>query len=120
MKEKDLIFFKNLLTNWLRELLGHSENTIVSLRDHTEHLSDPLDQATFDSDRNFRLRIRDRESGLIKKIRQSLEDIENKEYGICVVCGEEISIERLKARPVAKYCIKCKTKMEMFERAIGA
>jgi DnaK suppressor protein len=119
MKETDLIYFKNLLSYWLKELLGHSENTIVNLRDHTEHLSDPLDQATIDTDRNFRLRIRNRESGLIKKIRQSLEDIENNEYGICVVCEEEISLERLKARPVAKHCIKCKTKMEKFERAIG-
>jgi DnaK suppressor protein len=120
MEEKDLIFFKTILTNWLRELLCHSENTIVNLRDHSEHLPDPLDRAAFDTDRNFRLRIRDRESGLIKKIRQSLEDIENEEYGICVACGEEISIERLKARPVAKHCIKCKTEIEKFERVIGA
>ena len=58
-----------------------------------------MDRATVESDRIWTLRIRDRESMLIKKIRQSLENIENGEYGICEDCGEDISIERLKARP---------------------
>jgi len=40
---------------------------------------------------------------LIKKIRKSLEDIENGDYGIFEDCGEDISIERLKARPVTSF-----------------
>ncbi|MEE4600139.1 MAG: TraR/DksA C4-type zinc finger protein [Desulfobacteraceae bacterium] len=56
---------------------------------------------------------------LIKKIRQSLEDIKNGEYGICEDCGEDISIERLKARPVTSFCIHCKTQRESLERLTG-
>ena len=78
-----------------------------------------MDRATVESDRIWTLRIRDRESMLIKKIRQSLEDIETGEYGICEDCGEDITIERLKARPVTSFCIRCKTKRESVERLTG-
>ena len=57
---------------------------------------------------------------LINKIRKSLEDIENGEYGICEDCGKEIAIKRLKARPIARRCIECKTKQEALEKITGA
>lgn len=116
MKGKDLVYFENLLNHWLSELLAQADHTLTGLIGDVEALADPLDQAAFDTNRSFNLRIRDRESLLIKKIRQSLKDIENREYGICEMCGREISIERLKARPVARHCIACKTKMEKYEK----
>ncbi len=97
MEEKDLEFFRHLLIQWMEELLDHADETVEGLLDSQEILADPLDRVTVESDRIWTLRIRDRESKLIKKIRQSLEDIENGEYGICEDCGEDITIERLKA-----------------------
>ena len=119
MEEKDLEFFKHLLTQWLEELLNRADDTVEELLDSQENLADPLDRVSVESERIWTLRIRDRESFLIKKIRHSLEDIENGEYGICKDCGEDISIERLKARPVTSFCIRCKTKRESVERLTG-
>ena len=119
MKEKDLEFFRNLLNQWMEELLDHADETVEGLLDPQENLADPLDRASVESDRIRTLRIRDRESKLIKKIRQSLENIENGEYGICDDCGEDISIERLNARPVTSLCIGCKTKRESMEKLTG-
>ena len=119
MKDKDLKYFKELLTRWLDELSRHADSTMTGLREVDENLPDPLDRAVFDSERNFTLRIRDRESMLIKKIRKSLEDIEEGVYGICESCGEDISVERLKARPVTHHCIRCKTQMEAMEKQTG-
>jgi DnaK suppressor protein len=119
MQEKDLEFFRNLLIQWMEELLNHAGETVEGLLDSQENLADPLDRATVESDRIRTLRIRDRESKLIRKIRQSLEDIENGEYGICEDCAEDISIERLKARPVTSLCIGCKTKRESLEKQTG-
>ena len=116
MEEKDLEYFRHLLTRWMEELLDHADDTVEGLLDARENLPDPLDRASAESDRSWTLRIRDRESMLIKKIRQSLEDIETGEYGICEDCGEDISIERLKARPVTSFCIRCKTKRESAEK----
>ena len=77
------------------------------------------DRAALESDRNFMLRIRDREHKLIKKIKKALERIENGTFGICETCGEEISVKRLKARPVTSQCIECKSKEEALEKALG-
>jgi DnaK suppressor protein len=116
MKEKDLKYFKKLLSRWLNELLTHADSTMNGLRESDENLPDPLDRAVFDTDRNFTLRIRDRESMLIRKIRESLDDIEEGVYGVCESCGEDIAIERLKARPVTRHCIRCKTRLEAQEK----
>lgn len=119
MEEKNLEFFKDLLMRWLADLQGHADNTVESLLEADDHSPDPLDRASFESDRSTALRIRDRESMLIHKIRNSLEDIQNGEYGICEDCGREIGIARLKARPVARRCIDCKTRQENLEKMMG-
>ena len=119
MDEKNLEYFKSLLSGWLDELLGQAGRTVSGLRESGDFLPDPLDRAVYETDRSFTLRIRDRESILIKKIRQSLEDIDDGVYGICEACGCEISIKRLLARPVARHCIACKTKIEERERITG-
>ena len=120
MEKEDLDYFKDLLTGWIDELLDQADYTVMGLRDADGNLSDPLDRAVYDSERSYTLRMRDRESILIKKIKRSLEDIEDGIYGMCEECGRDIAIERLKARPVARRCIKCKTKQEMIEKLIGA
>jgi DnaK suppressor protein len=119
MDQKDLYYFKTLLTQWLDELIGKAGSTVAGLINIEDHLSDPLDRAVIDTERNYTLRIRDRESVLIRKIRASLDDIEDGVYGICDDCGRDIAIERLKARPVARHCIRCKTRQEERERLTG-
>ena len=70
MEAKDLNELKEILINWLEELLNQGDNTVVGLREMSEYSSDPLDQASYEADRSFTLRIRDREHTLIKKIRK--------------------------------------------------
>jgi DnaK suppressor protein len=74
------------------------------------------DQASAETDRNFMLRLRGREQRLLKKIDQALERVESGIFGICEDCGNEISIQRLEARPVTTMCIECKTLQEEEER----
>jgi DnaK suppressor protein len=120
MEEKELIYFKELLTNWLAELERRADATVFSLRNSaTEGMADFLDQATADADQSFTLRIRNRERRLVNKIRRALVRIEDESYGICEMCGEDIAIGRLKARPVTTFCIDCKTQMEVIERSLA-
>lgn len=119
MKQEDLDFFKRLLMQWLDELLTQADDTVSGMTNQKENFPDPTDRASMEADRNFMLRIRDRENKLIKKIRSALERIDDKTYGECEGCGEEIGVERLKARPVTTLCIHCKTKQEAKESAIG-
>ena len=90
-----------------------------AMTDTVEVYADPADRATAESDRSFTLRLRDRERRLIKKIKEAIERIDDGTYGECVECGEEISVSRLKARPVTTLCIKCKSKQEAEEDLRG-
>ncbi len=119
LKKKDIEYFKELLTNRLEDLLSQVDDTVSGMTAIKENFPDPTDRASLESDRNFMLRIRDRESKLIKKIKKTLSRIENGTFGMCETCGEEISKKRLKARPVTTQCIECKTKEEALEKALG-
>ncbi|MGD2269167.1 MAG: RNA polymerase-binding protein DksA [Desulfobacterales bacterium] len=119
MKKKDIEYFRELLTSRLEELLSQADDTVSGMTVPKENFPDPTDRAALEADRNFMLRIRDRESKLIKKIKTALERIENGTFGVCETCGEDISVKRLKARPVTSQCIECKSKEEALEKALG-
>ena len=109
-------YFKSILHEQKNMLLEQANQTVNrEVTKVREHLSDYADIASVESDRTFHLRIRDRERKLIKKIDQALQRIEDGTFGLCERCGEEIGIERLKARPVTTFCINCKTKLEKEE-----
>ena len=56
---------------------------------------------------------------LIRKIQAALTRIDDGTYGICEDCGDDISVPRLKARPVTRLCINCKAKQEEDEHLRG-
>ena len=119
MKQEDLDYFKALLTERLNELLSHADTTVTDMTQPKENFADPTDRASHEADRTFELPVRYREHKLIKKIKKALEGIENGTFGQCESCEEDISIERLKARPVTTQCITCKTREENMEKALG-
>ena len=119
MEQVQIDFFKELLNKRLRRLISEAENGVGQLVEEKENIPDSIDLATHESNRDFTLRMRDRDRKLIFKIRSALDRIEAGEYGECEVCGEEISMGRLKARPVTTHCIDCKTEAEQQERVRG-
>ena len=119
MKNHDLEYFRRILTQMMDEILKKGDEETSMLRETTADSPDFIDQAAMEADRSFRLRMRDREKRLMLKITEALARIEEGTYGVCEVCGGEISMKRLKARPVATHCIRCKNKMEAVERAMG-
>jgi len=119
MEAKDIEFFRKYLNQMLDEILRKGEETIEDMVESPEVYADPADRATAESDRSFTLRLRDRERKLIKKIQQTLHRIDDGSFGICEECGEDISVERLKARPVTTLCINCKSRQEEEEQVRG-
>jgi len=119
MKQKDVDYFRKDLSNQLEELLSQADDTVSGMTSQKENFPDPTDRAALEADRNFMLRIRDRESKLIKKIKKALQRIEDDAFGVCEKCGEDISLKRIRARPVTTQCIDCKTKEEALEKALG-
>ena len=115
MKKKDIEFFRTLLNQRMDELRSEAGKTVETM-DDDENFSDPSDRASMESNRNSILRIRDRERKLIFKIQEALQRLDDGEYGVCEECGEQIGVERLKARPVTTLCIECKSSQEIAER----
>lgn len=108
--------FRDLLNSRRQELLGEAGRTVSGMVDGKENFPEPADRAALESDRNATLRIRDRERKLISKIEEALQRIEDGSYGVCETCGEDIGVERLRARPVTTLCIQCKADQEAEER----
>lgn len=119
MNDKQLKKFKTQLEDMRDKIISDAEQTLSEMTTQTGNIPDPNDRATVESDRNFELRLRDRERKLMSKIEQALARLDENSFGVCDSCGEDITTKRLEARPVAKYCIDCKTKQEQREKAQG-
>ncbi len=76
---------------------------------------DDVDQASADADQALRMRLRNREVFLIKKIDEALKRIEMGTFGVCTSCDSDIELRRLEARPTATLCISCKEDEERRE-----
>ncbi|MGH7822234.1 MAG: TraR/DksA family transcriptional regulator [Candidatus Binatia bacterium] len=73
---------------------------------------DTYDVASEERDREISFILSDRDRDKLQAIEQALERIEDKTYGICESCGEEIAQERLKAMPFTRLCVQCQSERE--------
>jgi DnaK suppressor protein len=118
MSAEQRAYFRNILLDWKQSLLHEVDRTVNHMQDEATTFPDPNDRATQEEEFSLELRTRDRERKLIKKIDESLEMINNGEYGYCETCGVEIGLKRLEARPTATQCIDCKSLDEIKEKQI--
>ena len=118
-KQDKMKAYKTMLQQKINELLSEAGKTVNEMTVSKENYPDPNDRASLESDRNFELRIRDRERKLIMKMQEAIKRIDDGTFGICEVCGGPISEKRLMARPVTTLCIDCKTKQEKMEKLKG-
>jgi DnaK suppressor protein len=109
-----------ILWESLCEIKGKIEQSLLHCNPQNycldkNELSDPLDEASINSETQKILRFRNRDIFLLKKISKSFDKIKDGTYGLCDECFNPISFERLKARPVADLCISCKEESELTE-----
>jgi DnaK suppressor protein len=119
MNDEQVEHFRNILLTWKKELMEEVDRTVHHMQDDAANFPDPNDRATQESEFSMELRARDRERKLIKKIEESMQNLENEEYGYCEACGVEIGVKRLEARPTATLCIDCKILDEIKEKQMG-
>ena len=102
MNDKQVAHFRKILEDWKAELMQEVDRTVEHMKDDAANFPDPADRASQEEEFSLELRTRDRERKLIKKINESLDQLDNHEYGYCETCGVEIGIRRLEARPDRK------------------
>lgn len=116
LSTEEVASLHEVLQAQLDEILSGSREDLHHFTEQREQDADELDLAVTESNRDFELRLADRERRLLRKIKVALDRIQQGEYGACESCGNPISYQRLMARPVATLCIDCKTEMEQLER----
>lgn len=114
MNEVQLEFFRARLLQMREEVLQREMDVKERLHER-EVFADPADRATAEEEHWLDLRLRERESLLLKKIDDALRRIEGKEYGYCEKTGDPIGIPRLLARPTATVCVDVKGQDERVE-----
>ena len=119
MKAETREAVRTTLIQKMSDILGIAYDTVDRMSKGSNSFPDPLDGAMSESTRVLELRERDRERKLLRKIRDALARLENGSYGICEVCEEEISEQRLIARPETTLCIECKEEQEDIEKKFG-
>ncbi|HED36348.1 MAG TPA: RNA polymerase-binding protein DksA [Gammaproteobacteria bacterium] len=116
MNEKQQAHFREILNAWKSELMQEVDRTVDHMKDDAANFPDPADRASQEEEFSLELRTRDRERKLIKKIDESITNLDSGDYGFCETCGVEIGIRRLEARPTASQCIDCKSLDEIKEK----
>jgi DnaK suppressor protein len=88
----------DLLRDIIQELGAGSDATA---------LSDLLDQASIDQEQELSLLVRQRIHDKLRQIDIALQRMEQRSYGLCLRCQQEIPFARLKVQPSAAYCVPC-------------
>jgi len=115
MSEQQQAFFRELLLTERRELQERITSEFDELRDH-EPSSDPADIGSTEEQRQWQLRLLEREKKLLDKIDRALERLARGEYGWCEETGDPIGLRRLLLRPTATLCIEAKERQEKKEK----
>jgi len=119
MNEDQVQHFHNILNAWKADLMQEVDETVHHMQDEAANFPDPNDRASQETEFALELRSRDRGRKLVKKIDESISMLKKDDYGYCEVCGVEIGVRRLEARPTANQCIDCKTLDEIKEKQMG-
>lgn len=115
MNESQQRFFRELLLAQRAELQARIDDEFAQLRE-PETSSDPADIGSAEEQRQWQLRLLEREKKLLDKIDQALERLARGEYGWCAETGEPIGLKRLLLRPTATLCIEAKERQEQREK----
>ncbi len=116
MSERQRFYFRRKLLAWKEEILRESRETLATLQNENENHPDIADRASSETDRAIELRARDRQRKLISKIDAAISRIDDGTYGYCEETGEQISLKRLDARPIATLSVEAQERHERREK----
>ena len=116
MNAKQVEYFRRKLLAWREGIMQESRETLIQLQEDSLKEPDIADRASTETEWSVELRTRDRQRKLIAKIDSALERIEEGEYGYCEVSGDQISLKRLDARPIATMTIEAQERHEKMEK----
>jgi RNA polymerase-binding protein DksA len=89
----------------LKDILQSMESELSETDRYSFHIAD---EGSDSMDREQSFMLLSRALKYLNQIDAALRSIEAGTYGICKVCGTELSLDRLEAVPTTTICVKCK------------
>ncbi len=93
-------------------LSGISEKSVPEALTTRTDTGDVVDQAGGERERELSLLFSGRDREKLRAIDQALEKLKEGTYGVCEECGEKIGLGRIKAMPLARFCVSCQAMVE--------
>ncbi len=113
MKNSDLTHFKELLSSRKIRVLKNIEDNKREINELKNlEVKDEADHASISADSVVEEAITLQQLRELEELDYALFKIDNGAYGMCEMCEEQISYQRLKVKPQAKYCIVCREIVE--------
>ncbi len=113
MEQKKIKLFKERLLKRKEEiLLAYNRNKGYGKEADAESSQDIADKAASSYTKEFLFSLSSSEREMLQDVDEALGRIDTRNFGVCVVCEEEMDKKRLDAVPWAKRCIDCQEKQE--------
>ncbi|MFN7262261.1 MAG: TraR/DksA family transcriptional regulator [Pseudobdellovibrionaceae bacterium] len=112
MNATDLKYFKSYLLEQKGNILNKSTEFRSEQLSSKEGLTDEAEVASLDNTLSLSIQLHERDRSVLYQIERALSKLEEGSYGHCESCGDNIGVNRLKARPFASLCIQCKEEQE--------
>jgi DnaK suppressor protein len=113
MDQKKIKAFKEKLVQKKAEILEvFQKNKTYGKEADEEGAQDIADKASNSYTKEFLFSLSNSERDLVQLVDRALARIEDKSFGLCIVCEDEMNMKRLEAVPWASHCLSCQEKQE--------
>jgi DnaK suppressor protein len=113
LDKKTLARFKKILLKEREQIVGEVKQIDESSKEMGQDgIQDIGDEAANIYNKQILLSLNENERMRLQEVDEALDRMVNGTYGICEECDDFIGLKRLEVRPIAKYCVPCKTKLE--------
>ena len=114
MDQKKLRVFRERLQLKKQEILeAYNKNKTYGKEADGDGAQDIADKASNSYAKEFLFSLSNSERDLLQLLDDALTRIEDKRFGVCLSCEEEMNQKRLEAVPWAKHCLSCQEKQEL-------
>jgi len=112
MNESTLEYFKRKLLEKQDSLTDMVQRTEEHGRESDTQTQDIADMALASYTKEFMFGKSSVDHQILRMIQQALKRIQDRSYGVCANCEQEIEFKRLEAVPWAPNCVQCQARME--------
>ena len=107
----ELELIKKSLLIQKSEILNKSQE-FKTLQTASAKAADEVDAVVQNLQDNLDIQLHERDRHSLILIEKALSRFAIDSYGVCECCGDQISMKRLKARPLAVRCVACEEELE--------